>query len=164
MDFEKLISCQTDAIIIEEDRLMDFCDFYFLSRLPSIAVSQHIRPCTTCRTTKTLITMPKVEMLPQNNWKAHIMFFYHQSTNRSRNLFDQTDMPGKVMSTGKFLTTHVFDSHNRDMWRHAHQKKWHHRLACDMMSSTFLSAAPLMFEMCFNVMCGQRHRNAFNPF
>ena len=71
MDFEKLISCQTDAIIIEEDRLMDFYDFYFLSCLPSIAVSQHIRS----RATQTLTTTTEVEMLYQKNWKKHKNFF-----------------------------------------------------------------------------------------
>ena len=70
MDFEKLISCQTDAIIIEEDRLMDFYDFYFLSCLSSIAVSQHIRSCAA----KTLPTTTEVEMLYQKNWKAQKCF------------------------------------------------------------------------------------------
>ena len=36
MDFEKIISCQTDAIIIDENRLMDFFDFEFLSFSPRI--------------------------------------------------------------------------------------------------------------------------------
>ena len=70
MDFEKLISCQTDAIVIEEDRLMDFYDFCFLSCLPSNSISQHIHS----RATTTLTTTAEVEMLYQKTWKAQKCF------------------------------------------------------------------------------------------